>query len=314
MKKLTVGSLVYDDFDGIYFSYQSLRLNNLDILEQLDLVVIDNNPNSPEGEATKDFCGKAHIRYIPEESKKSTSLRNKVFENAEAPYTVCMDPHVMFEPLTLKYLLAFYQKNPNAKDLYQGPMFMDCIKGHDPMTHMDPVWRGHMWGTWGVDKRGVNANQTPFVIPMHGLGMFSCKTDEWLGFNEDFIGFGGEEGYIHEKYRKNERQCWCLPFFRWLHRFGRPRGVPYPLQLEHRIFNYVIGFKELGLKFDPIIDHFGKESPSVDVRAIINDPEAAKRKYHQTNGLKNPDDVPGLPKFDIDTVLKENDIVLDLPE
>ena len=314
MKKLTIGSLVYDDFDGVFFSYQSLRLNNLDILEQLDLVIIDNNPDSPEGQATKDFCQKAYIRYIPAPEITSTAQRNRVFENAEAPYTICMDPHVIFEPLTIKYLLAFYEANPDTKDLYQGPLLMDCIKGHDPMTHMDPVWRDHMWGTWGIDKRGIKPNLGPFVIPMQGLGTFSCKTDEWMGFNQDFIGFGGEEGYIHEKYRKDDRQCWCLPFYRWLHRFGRPRGVPYPLQVEHRIHNYVVGFKELGLDLDPVVEHFAKECPSVDIKEIIKDPTAFKNKLQQSNGMKNPEDVPMIPDFNLDDIINQGNIVVELPK
>ena len=65
MKKLTIGSAVYDDFEGVYFSYQSLRLNNKDILKDLDLVIIDNNPESEEGQATKHFCTQAGIRYTP---------------------------------------------------------------------------------------------------------------------------------------------------------------------------------------------------------------------------------------------------------
>jgi len=314
MKKLTIGSTTYDDFDGVFFSYQSLRLNNLDILDELDLIIIDNNPDSAEGRATKDFCDKAFIRYIPETSRKSTSLRNKVFENAQAPYTLCMDPHVMFEPSTIKYLLAFYEANSDTKDLYQGPMLMDCIRGHDPMTHMDPIWRGHMWGTWAIDKRGISANLPPFVIPMQGLGSFSCKTSEWLGFNEKFIGFGGEEGYIHEKYRKEGRNCWCLPFYRWLHRFGRPRGVPYPLKLEHRIHNYVVGFQEVGLDLAPLIKHFTKESPDVDIKEIINDPDAFRNKLELSNGLSNPEDVPVLPKFDVSELIKRDNIVVELPK
>ena len=61
MKKLTIGSAVYDDFDGVYFSYQSLRLNNQDIWDDLDLLIIDNNPESAQGKATQSFCKKTRI-------------------------------------------------------------------------------------------------------------------------------------------------------------------------------------------------------------------------------------------------------------
>jgi hypothetical protein len=312
MKKLTIGSLVYDDFEGTYFSYQSLRLNNQDILEDLDLVVIDNHPESPDGAATKDFCHKANIRYVSETKNIGTAQRNKVFENAKAPHTLCMDPHVIFEPHTIKNLLAFYAANPNNKDLYQGPLLMDCIKGHDPMTHMDPVWRDHMWGTWAIDKRGIAPNLPPFAIPMQGLGVFSCKTQDWLGFNDKFIGFGGEEGYIHEKFRKAKRQCWCLPFFRWLHRFGRPRGVPYPLQVEHRIHNYLRGFTELGLDSKPVLKHFEAQLKNDRPQAIMEDLDGMRDRFLVEHGLKDAGPVPTLPTL-LDSATVQN-IVLELPE
>ena len=87
MKKLTIGSAVYDDFDGVYFSYQSIRLNNQDIWDDLDLLIIDNNPDSAQGKATKSFCEKTkHIRYIPYTEKKSTAVRNEIFKNAEGEF------------------------------------------------------------------------------------------------------------------------------------------------------------------------------------------------------------------------------------
>lgn len=263
MKKLTIGSAVYDDFDGVYFSYQSIRLNNQDIWDDLDLLIIDNNPDSAQGKATKSFCEKTrHIRYIPYTEKKSTTVRNEIFKNAEGEFCMSIDCHVLFEPDTIKKLIKYFEDNKDSKDLFHGPMFYDVINGHDPCTHMDPIWRGHMYGTWGYDKRGNDPKNPPFEIPMHGLGIFACKTNEWLGFNDGFIGFGGEEGYIHKKYEQAGRKTWCLPFLRWLHRFDRPTGVKYPLNLHHRIKNYLIGYNELGLPFDDIINHFSKDAPN----------------------------------------------------
>jgi hypothetical protein len=54
-------------------------------------------------------------------------------------------------------------------------------------------------------------NDEPFEVPAQGLGIFSCKKSEWLGFNPHFRGFGGEECYIHEKYRQAGRKTICLP-------------------------------------------------------------------------------------------------------
>lgn len=123
-------------------------------------------------------------------------------------------------------------------------------------THMNPVWRAHMYGIWGFDERAVGMNSEPFEIQMHGLGLFGCKTDTWLGFHELFKGFGGEEGYIHEKYRKNGRQTLCLPFLRWLHKFRLSDKPPYPLPLSERINNYIVGHLDNGLPLDEIDEHF----------------------------------------------------------
>lgn len=269
MKKLTIGSAVYDDFDGVYFSFQSLRLNNQDVKDDLDFLIIDNNPESKQGKATKAFCEKARdIRYIPYAEKKSTAVRNEIFKNAEGEFCMSIDCHVLFEPNTIKKLINYFQANPDIQDLFHGPMLYDVINGHDPTTHMDPQWRSDMFGTWGYDKRGNDPDGHPFQIAMHGLGMFACKTDAWLGFNENFSGFGGEEGYIHKKFQKHGRKIWCLPFLRWLHRFDRPAGVKYPLKIEDRIRNYFIGHSELGLAHDEILEHFKNKIPEDSLNAM----------------------------------------------
>ena len=271
MKKLTIGSAVYDDYEGVYFTYQSLRLNNMDIWDDLDFVVIDNNPESAEGKATRQFCESTKgIRYIPYSDIRSTAIRNQIFENSEAEFCMSIDPHVLFEPDTIKRLISFFEARPDTDDLYHGPMFYDIIQGHDPCSKMDPVWRDNMFGTWASDKRGNDKDNDPFEIEMHGLGIFACRTKAWLGFNEKFVGFGGEEGYIHKKFKAAGHQTWCLPFLRWIHRFNRPLGVKYPLITEERIRNYLIGHRELGLPFDEIISHFKETQPHINTQEIIN--------------------------------------------
>ncbi len=78
----------------------------------------------------------------------------------------------------------------------------------------------------------------------------------WPGFNPQFRGFGGEEGYIHEKFRQHGGRTLCLPFLRWVHRFDRPMGIPYNNVWEDRVRNYVIGFRELGLPTAELEAHF----------------------------------------------------------
>ena len=51
MGKLTIGLTVYDDYDGAYFTLQSLRMHHKEVADRLEFVIINNNPNSKQGKA-----------------------------------------------------------------------------------------------------------------------------------------------------------------------------------------------------------------------------------------------------------------------
>jgi hypothetical protein len=112
-----------------------------------------------------------------------------------------------------------------------------------------------MWGIWGdyLPKRP----SAPVEIWGCGGGLMLAKKSSWLGFNPKFRGFGGEEGYIHEKYRKAGRKVWSYPSLVWMHMFDRK--IPYPLNLIDRVINYIIGFRELELDLAPVKEHFGED-------------------------------------------------------
>ena len=42
----------------------------------------------------------------------------------------------------------------------------------------------------------------PFEISLQGLGAFACCKAAWVGLNPRLRCFGGEEGYVHEKFRR----------------------------------------------------------------------------------------------------------------
>jgi hypothetical protein len=113
-----------------------------------------------------------------------------------------------------------------------------------------------MYGCWATDERGKDPDAAPFEIPMQGLGLFACRKSAWPGFNSRFRGFGGEEGYLHEKFRQAGGRVLCLPFLRWMHRFHRPMGIPYVNTWEDRLRNYLIGFNEVGWNTQPVEEHF----------------------------------------------------------
>lgn len=277
MKKLlTVGMSTYDDFDGVYFSIQGLRLyHDIFSSDDAEIIVIDNNPNKSHGNEVKNLISSwchRNVRYIPYNNKTSTASRNEIFKNANGKYCVSMDCHVLFFPGAFDALIRYYAANPNCKNIIHGPLMYDNLTSC--ATHFKPSWGGGMYGQWDTNHEALKIGH-PFEIPMQGLGVFSCETIYWPGFNELFKGFGGEEGYIHEKFRKLGGKAICIPEFKWLHRFGRPNGVKYPLILEDRIWNYFVGWLELTQNpehemIKQIYDHFKNKIPPNSIDNILN--------------------------------------------
>jgi hypothetical protein len=274
-RKLTIGMLVYDDFDGVYFTVQSLRLHHPEVMGECEFLILDNHPESKHGEAVRvlsRWLVDVPVRYVPVQDRTGTALRDRVFALAETPYVLCVDAHVLLEGGALAKLVAFLDWGTDEGGLCHGPMLYDNLQ--DVATHMEMEWRAGMWGTWASDARGKDREAAPFEIPAHGMGLFACRKEAWLGFPESFRGFGGEECYIHEKYRQAGRKVWCLPFLRWLHRFPRPWGVPYPIQWEDRIHNYLVGYRELGRDEAEVLAHFREMGLGEAVRRVVATGEA----------------------------------------
>ncbi len=320
--KLTIGMATYDDFDGVYFTVQALRLYHRELTKDIEFVIVDNHPGHPPGKACEGFLknwggNNAGQRYIPLERPVGTSVsRNTIFEVALAPWVMCVDCHILLEPGALARTMKFIDGN-DQQDLFTGPLIYDNLS--NITTHFNDEWRGEMWGTWGqawecceggirfscistkapdgeqctqialgpgripltschkcgkvlprvkwpnheaphhkagYTRLGMDANGPIFEIPGQGLGLFMARKDAWLGFNPHARGFGGEEMYIHEKYRQHGRATYCLPWLKWMHRFGRPGGVPYTISRYSKVRNYVLEHQELGLPLDEVFNHF----------------------------------------------------------
>ena len=253
---MTIGMATFDDYDGVYFSLQAIRLYHPEILDEIEFLIIDNHPDGPCSAALKDL--EKHIpnlRYVPAGDVTGTAVsKNRVFSEAGGEFVLCMDCHVLFAPGSLRQLIDYFRSVPLSRDLIQGPMIYDNLTRIS--THWVDGWKSGMFGQWANDPAGTDPGNPPFVIPFQGLGVFACRRDSWLGFNPAFRGFGGEEGYIHERFRLAGGRVLCLSALRWLHRFGRPMGSPYPNKWEDRIRNYLIGFREVGWNTDEMQAHF----------------------------------------------------------
>lgn len=272
MTKLSVGMATFDDFHGVAFTVQSLRMvHGLHIHE---ILVVDNNPGSEHGRETKALCNSSRfVRYIemPEQTG-TTQPRERIFREATGDAVLVVDPHVLIVPGAIERLVKYYDEHPESLDLLSGPLLYDNLR--DIETNFDEVWSAEMEGQWHRDPRGEDPDAEPFDIPGQGLGLFTCRREGWLGFNPHFRGFGGEELYIHRKYRKAGRRTLCLPFLRWWHRFGRPGGTPYPVPLYSKVRNYVLGHLELGMDVAPIWAHFWNKMPKNEWDWLLADPVA----------------------------------------
>lgn len=267
-RRLTIGMATYDDYDGVYFTVQSLRMSNPELAGAIEFVVIDNHPGGIASRALDQLASRIDgLRYVPRADHAGTSVRNAVFEEASSPLVLCIDCHVLLVPGALAKLIAWDDANPGHRDLLQGPMIHDDLSR--VATHMEPLWHAGMLGQWSTDARGVDPDAPPFEIPMQGLGLFACRRTAWVGFSELFRGFGGEEGYLHEKVRRYGGRTLCLPFLRWLHRFERPRGVPYAMRWEDRIRNYLIGLSELDMDTSDAEAHFADVLGADATAAIV---------------------------------------------
>lgn len=248
--ELTIGMATYDDFDGVYFTIQALRLYH--DLDNTEILVVDNYGCPDTRSFVREWVKGTYV--LAEDGAGTAYAKDLVFTQASGEAVLCCDSHVLFDDGVIDRLKRFYRDHPDCPDLLQGPLVYD--DGVLLSTHFEPVWRDQMFGIWATDPRGRDPEGEPFEIPMQGLGAFSCRTAAWPGFNPRFRGFGGEEGYLHEKFRRAGGRCLCLPWLRWMHRFNRPHGIPYPLTVEDKLRNYLLGHTELGLDTGPVLDHF----------------------------------------------------------
>lgn len=260
--KYTIGMAVYDDWEGVFFTVQSLLMHHLKGRQDVELIVVDNNPDSNSGKCVKDYIqkinGALQATYIPYTHRRSTAIRNVVFERAQGEYVLCIDCHVLLEEGAIDAFFQHYEENPDCDALIHGPMAVDSR--HTATCKMIPEWGGYMFGRWGDQVPLENLPDEKFEIPGHGMGLFGSKRSTWLGFSPKFVGFGGEEYYIHEKYRQHGRKIYCLPKLIWVHRFVRDKGIPYPNLLEERLRNYFIGWNELNLSTDGVRKEFSNHS------------------------------------------------------
>ena len=123
---LTIGMATHDDYDGLYFSLTSLQIHHPSIFAQSEIVILDNNPDGKEALHLEALAAcNANVRYVPYRDKNSTAVRDILFSVAKGEWVLCMDSHVMLPGGVLQQLVDYMTKNPDSKDLLQGPILDD---------------------------------------------------------------------------------------------------------------------------------------------------------------------------------------------
>src|ERR1035437_1062286 len=166
--KLSIGYPVFRDFDGLYFSACDIPLTHPEIIDDVEIIALDNDPDSPSGKATKNWvegwlANNLRARYVAElDAHGPAHAKNRCVEEATGDAVIVMDSHVRVARGKLQRLINFYDNEYN-QGLYSGPMVYDNnlvqVGNGKPLTshasHMDEVWRGENLGGWGSRPRAA---------------------------------------------------------------------------------------------------------------------------------------------------------------
>ena len=175
---------------------------------------------------------------------------------------LCLDSHVILTDDSLKRLYSFIQKPRNrfCRDLHYGVNLADDHKQF--FSHLD-IWGPDkkpligvdgVFGNWRSDPRAKTPDGKPFDVEGGGGWCFFARRDAFLsvGFHPLMRGFGGEEGFVAERFRRAERRVKCAPFVRGIHRYARITGDVYPVTQAEKLRNHVIGWQDLGFDLEQL--------------------------------------------------------------
>lgn len=305
MKTLTVGMATHGEPRDVWHTVSALAEYFPAVRDRVEFLVVDNSPRRDPNLAA--LLRSTGGRYFHRPDLWGTSKpRDAVFRFSKTPWTMCIDSHVLLGVGALDAAVRYADAHPDSNDLIQGPLKGDDAKWYS--THWTQPAPPGLWGEWAQDPRGElrpafdwqeefskaegqpfedirwqelsnavhAANRPAFEIGMMGLGLFMCRTAVWPGFNIHFHGFGGEEGYLHELFRRRGGKALCLPDLTWRHLFrdgninNRAYTVPYPRVNGDHLWNLLVGHAELGIDANEYIRaHFAKSMPEHEWSARV---------------------------------------------
>ena len=111
----------YDDYDGVYFTLQALRMYHPEIIEDAEFLVVDNHPEGPCAEPLKQLeTTIANYRYIPFNHWRGTTTKGFIFEEANAEFVLCIDCHIFIVPGAVKKLISYCRSSSRLQGFAPG--------------------------------------------------------------------------------------------------------------------------------------------------------------------------------------------------
>jgi len=267
---LTISMATYDDYDGCYFTIQSLRLYQ-PLPEGTEIIVLDNNPTSAHGKALENLATSVPgLRVVPVTDRKSSFVKFDIVKHAQGDVILGLDCHVLLQRGFIAAMMEYWASNADSTDMLTGPLIYNDLKSLS--VKMEPRWRGHDFGCWASDDEAMNEG-VPFQVWMQGMGCFSFLRKNFPVINPSFSGFGAEEWYVAEKVRQNRGRVMCHPAMGWNHRFDWPQRT-FPLRLADKVRNYYLGWLELYGSLDhsmivEMTNHWRTQMPAAELEAVI---------------------------------------------
>ena len=266
---LCVGMATHGDFDGVWFTIQALRMYHPEVCDELSFVVLDNDPGGPAAGALRAIGEQVpRYRYVPFGGYSGTAVRDLVFREAHATSSAASTPMCCSPPGRSRRCATGSARTPTAPTSSKARCSTTTSSRAARSPTRAAVGRGDVRSV-GARPAHRDPGREPFEIAMHGLGLFACRRRAWPGLNPRLRGFGGEEGYLHERFRRHGGRVLCHPRVGWAHRFCA-RWDPYPNLWEDRVRNYLVAWGELGWDTAPMEAHFLEMlGPQCDVAAVI---------------------------------------------
>jgi len=256
-KKLTIGMSNWDDVEGAFWTLSAIRQYHVPAEnKEVELLVIDDMPTKQED--LERLCTLSAARYIHYSKNKGPAhAKDSVWELAEGEYVLLIDSHVLLSPCSVNYILDAIDNDLIGKDLWTGPLKNEA--GHIVATDLLPEWRGAFFGVWNNNKEIHNK---PIIeIEGHGSAYTLMKKEHYPFFHKDFLGFAGEELFLHQKVRNNGGKCYVHKALGWVHRFHRSKAITYRLLIEDKLRNYLIASYEMGWSIKQCCDYFRPRVP-----------------------------------------------------